>query len=223
MLRQSLRSICTRLRPGVLDDLGLAAAIEWQVKEFASITGIHCDVSVARGLPVGRGSEHGNFPNFAGSAYQRDPPRRGKNGSRIPCAARRNVLLVVQDDGKGIRESDIESLITDIAGIARHERTCGGPAAENCRFGEIQVRDDCGTTNSARRIKTIKGATMLILLADDHVVVRRGLADMLANAFAGAQFVEAGTGDEVVGHIRRQVCDLLILDVTCRGEAAWMS
>ena len=42
---------------------------------------------------------------------------------------------------------------------------------------------------------------MLILLADDHVVVRRGLRDMLANAFAGAQFVEAGTGDEVVGHI----------------------
>jgi len=60
---------------------------------------------------------------------------------------------------------------------------------------------------------------MLILLADDHVVVRRGLRDMLANAFAGAQFVEAGTGDEVVGHIRRQVCDLLILDVNMPGRS----
>jgi len=42
---------------------------------------------------------------------------------------------------------------------------------------------------------------------------------MLANAFAGAQFVEAGTGDEVVGHIRRQVCDLLILDVNMPGRS----
>lgn len=35
---------------------------------------------------------------------------------------------------------------------------------------------------------------MFILLADDHVVVRRGLRDILTDAFPGAQFIEAGTG-----------------------------
>jgi len=60
---------------------------------------------------------------------------------------------------------------------------------------------------------------MLILLADDHVVVRRGLRDMLASAFPGAQFMEAGTGDEVLGHIRRQVCNLLILDINMPGRS----
>ncbi len=33
---KAVRNICSGLRPGVLDDLGLAAAIEWQASDFAS-------------------------------------------------------------------------------------------------------------------------------------------------------------------------------------------
>ena len=40
---QSIRRISTELRPGVLD-LGLAAAVEWQVQEFQARTGIQCQV-----------------------------------------------------------------------------------------------------------------------------------------------------------------------------------
>lgn len=39
---QAVRRISTQLRPGVLDELGLVAAIEWQAKEFQSRTGIQC-------------------------------------------------------------------------------------------------------------------------------------------------------------------------------------
>ena len=42
---QSVRRICSELRPGILDDLGLAAAIEWQLGEVAKRTGIHCELS----------------------------------------------------------------------------------------------------------------------------------------------------------------------------------
>jgi two-component system invasion response regulator UvrY len=59
---------------------------------------------------------------------------------------------------------------------------------------------------------------MLILLADDHVVVRRGLRDILTGAFAGAQFIEAGTGDEVLSAIRTSRCNLLILDINMPGR-----
>ena len=38
---KAVRTICSGLRPGVLDDLGLAAAIEWQASEFATRNGIH--------------------------------------------------------------------------------------------------------------------------------------------------------------------------------------
>jgi len=60
---------------------------------------------------------------------------------------------------------------------------------------------------------------MLILLADDHAVVRRGLRDVLADAFPGAEFVEAGTGDEVLAHVRRQRCSLIVLDVNMPGRS----
>ncbi|MFC1550919.1 PAS domain S-box protein, partial [Candidatus Neomarinimicrobiota bacterium] len=41
---KSIKRISTELRPGLLDDLGLSAAIEWQVGEFQSRTGIKCDL-----------------------------------------------------------------------------------------------------------------------------------------------------------------------------------
>jgi DNA-binding CsgD family transcriptional regulator len=41
---RSVQRIATELRPSLLDDLGLAAAIEWQGKEFQKRTGIECKV-----------------------------------------------------------------------------------------------------------------------------------------------------------------------------------
>ena len=42
---QTVRRIATELRPGILDSLGLVAAIEWQANEFQSRTGIPCIVA----------------------------------------------------------------------------------------------------------------------------------------------------------------------------------
>jgi signal transduction histidine kinase/ABC-type amino acid transport substrate-binding protein len=43
---QSVRRIATELRPGILDDLGLAAAVEWVAAEFQVRTGMTVQVSV---------------------------------------------------------------------------------------------------------------------------------------------------------------------------------
>jgi signal transduction histidine kinase len=40
----TVKKICTELRPGLLDDLGICAAIEWQAGEFEKRTGIKCMV-----------------------------------------------------------------------------------------------------------------------------------------------------------------------------------
>lgn len=39
-----VRKLCTQLRPPILDDLGLAATIEWQVQEFRARTNIRCEI-----------------------------------------------------------------------------------------------------------------------------------------------------------------------------------
>jgi len=43
---RTVQRISTELRPGLLDDLGLVAAIEWQVEEFENRTGIRCTLTV---------------------------------------------------------------------------------------------------------------------------------------------------------------------------------
>ncbi len=43
---KTVQRISAELRPGLLDDLGLAAAIEWQTEEFQKRTGIPCEVSL---------------------------------------------------------------------------------------------------------------------------------------------------------------------------------
>jgi signal transduction histidine kinase len=43
---QSVRRISSELRPSVLDDLGLAAAIEWQAREFEKRSGLNCHVEI---------------------------------------------------------------------------------------------------------------------------------------------------------------------------------
>ena len=40
----SVSRICSELRPAILDDVGLSAAIEWQAGEFTSRTGIVCNI-----------------------------------------------------------------------------------------------------------------------------------------------------------------------------------
>jgi len=43
---QTVKRIITELRPTLLDDLGLVAAIEWQVEEFEKRTNIECELGV---------------------------------------------------------------------------------------------------------------------------------------------------------------------------------
>ena len=43
---RSVRRLISQLRPGVLDDLGLTAAIEWQTDEFRRHTGIACSLRI---------------------------------------------------------------------------------------------------------------------------------------------------------------------------------
>ena len=46
---QQVRNIATELRPGVLDHLGLVAALEWQASEFTRRTGIACHFQAPAG------------------------------------------------------------------------------------------------------------------------------------------------------------------------------
>ncbi|MGC1455145.1 MAG: sensor histidine kinase, partial [Nitrospirota bacterium] len=49
---RTVQKVSSELRPGVLDHLGLAAAIEWQAAEFQERTGTACIAAIAPDLVV---------------------------------------------------------------------------------------------------------------------------------------------------------------------------
>jgi two-component system invasion response regulator UvrY len=60
---------------------------------------------------------------------------------------------------------------------------------------------------------------MRFLLADDHVIVRRGLKQTLADVYAKADFGEAANANEALELVRKQDWDVLVLDVSMPGRS----
>lgn len=59
---------------------------------------------------------------------------------------------------------------------------------------------------------------MNILIADDHAYVRRGLREILVDAFSGTLFSEACNGDEVLTQLVSAQPDVLLLDINMPGR-----
>lgn len=127
---QSLRKICTELRPGVLDDLGLCAAIEWQANEFASRTGIRCEVSVpTEDLALLEADQPTAIFRIFQEALTNVARHAEAKVVRIFLTQRDGrVQLVVHDDGKGILESDLAPSKGSLGLLGMKERAqaCGG-------------------------------------------------------------------------------------------------
>jgi len=58
-----------------------------------------------------------------------------------------------------------------------------------------------------------QGTKLKILLVDDHAIVRVGLKQMLADAFAQLEVTEVGTGQEALAKAQEASWDLVVLDI----------
>jgi len=105
----TVRKLSTQLRPGILDDLGLPAAIEWQTDEFKKRTGISCHVEC---------SEVGDLPEDKTVALFRIFQESFTNIMKHSCADHviislqkndGNVEMMIKDNGKGFSDQDLQT------------------------------------------------------------------------------------------------------------------
>jgi len=100
---ESVREIMTRLRPEVLDRLGLAAAIGWQAGEFQRRSGIRCNVALpAEDLLLDTDRSTAVFRIFQELLTN---VARHAGATRIDVAVRsesNELVLTVEDNGRGI-------------------------------------------------------------------------------------------------------------------------
>ncbi|MHB8522055.1 MAG: sensor histidine kinase [Limisphaerales bacterium] len=108
---QAIRRISTELRPGILDDFGLVAAIEWQAHEFQTRTGIECAVTAL--------VRDGTFDQDINTAFFRIFQETLTNIMRHAKATKVQVrmvreetalVMVVQDNGRGISGAEISNV-----------------------------------------------------------------------------------------------------------------
>ena len=62
-------------------------------------------------------------------------------------------------------------------------------------------------------------APLKILLADDHAIVRRGVSQLLAEAWPDAVFGEAATASQALELVWAEPWNVVILDITMPGRS----
>jgi signal transduction histidine kinase len=145
MTVQTVRRISSELRPGLLDDFGLSAAMEWQTKEFAERTGISCDfVSNPENIVLDQNRSIAVFRIFQETLTN---IARHANATEIEAILKEtesDVNLEVRDNGKGITEKQLSDS-RSFGVIGMHERV-------NSFGGELRINgtEDKGTTVAVR-------------------------------------------------------------------------
>jgi signal transduction histidine kinase len=123
---ESVRRIMTDLRPAVLDELGLGAAVEWYVEEFRKRTGIQCRLtSNLDGAAPDRSTALFRILQEALTNVAR---HSGATSVEVLLEAKEGrIRLEVTDNGRGIPEEKVsDSRSLGLLGMRERARSLGG-------------------------------------------------------------------------------------------------
>ncbi|MES2568569.1 MAG: sensor histidine kinase, partial [Verrucomicrobiota bacterium] len=119
------RKICTELRSGVLDELGLVAALEWQAQEFEERTNIFCSLS----LPIADPPLDYQRATTVFRIFQEVLTNIARHADATEVDVRLEMAgelmtLRVSDNGRGISKSEIAGA-TGLGLLGMRERALG--------------------------------------------------------------------------------------------------
>jgi PAS domain S-box-containing protein len=138
---QSVRRIATELRPPMLDEIGLVAAVEWQAQEFQAHSGIRCRCSFDLVyFEPDRALSTALFRIFQ-EALTNVARHAGATEVSISLTDEADyVVLLVGDNGRGITEQNINDRKSlGLLGMRERARLLGGDVTIVGRPGEGTV------------------------------------------------------------------------------------
>lgn len=125
---KTVQRISSELRPVMLDDLGLAEAIEWQARQFEKRSGIPCELAVSlKGKDVDREVSITLFRIFQESLTNVVRHAKARKVEASLMEKRGGMELVVRDDGRGITREQVNSpLAFGLIGMRERAGILGG-------------------------------------------------------------------------------------------------
>jgi PAS domain S-box-containing protein len=119
-LIQAVRRISTELRPGILD-LGLAAALEWQMQEFQARTGIHCKLRLLTKEMFAPDVSTALFRILQETLTNIARHAKATRVEVVKQKLRDRLVLQIRDDGRGFDPED-PSLSKSLGLLGMRER-----------------------------------------------------------------------------------------------------
>jgi signal transduction histidine kinase len=125
---ESVQKISAKLRPGILDELGLIAAIEWQSEEFEKLTNIKCSLVLSKEeLKLQKNKSTAIFRIFQEALTN---IARHSQATKIGISLlnhQSNIYLEIMDNGKGISPEQIKDFKSlGIHGMEERAMVFGG-------------------------------------------------------------------------------------------------
>jgi PAS domain S-box-containing protein len=117
---RSVRRISTELRPAVLD-LGLAAAVEWQVQEFQARSGIQCKVRLLTREVVASNASTAMFRIFQETLTNVARHAKATRAEVVLQKQGDRLVLLIRDNGRGFDQAD-PSLSKSLGLLGMRER-----------------------------------------------------------------------------------------------------
>jgi len=140
-----VRRLSSELRPGILDDLGLASAIEWQAETFSERSRIACQLHLDETAErLNRELSTALFRIFQEALTN---VARHAEATEVRVELRvdpEQVTLIVEDDGRGIAPDELSGTSSlGLLGMRERARALGGELI-------VEGTPDQGTTVTAR-------------------------------------------------------------------------
>lgn len=135
---ESVQKISAKLRPDILDELGLVAAIEWQSKEFEKLTNIKCSLTLPDDeLTIEQDKATALFRIFQEALTNVARHSEAEKVSVTLIRDNNNLTLQVKDNGAGITPGQIsDSKSLGILGMKERAMVFGGEVFIDSIFGK---------------------------------------------------------------------------------------
>jgi signal transduction histidine kinase len=126
-LIDTTRHISAELRPPMLDNVGLAAAMEWQASDFGRRSGIECDIMLDDAFEVAQPTATNLLRIFQEALTN---IARHARATQLFISLRKRgdqLVLEISDNGRGISATERDAATAyGIMGMQERARLCGG-------------------------------------------------------------------------------------------------
>jgi signal transduction histidine kinase len=137
---EAVRRMALSLRPSMLDDLGLVAALEWQAREVGNRTGLDVEVRAEESAGEVPDDQRTCIYRVTQEALQNCVRHSGASAVRVGLTrAAKSVTLEVEDNGKGFRPDRTKGL--GLLGMEERVTRLGG---------RLRVRSEAGRGTTLR-------------------------------------------------------------------------